>query len=172
MQIAIRDAPVLRDGFRTYSFNQAFPEVANLERIEVLKGPASILFGEIQPGGVINLVTKKPLNEPFYEAELQVGSRGFVQPRIDVSELLTDDGRLRYRLNALYQRSDSFRDYDQENRRFFISPVLSWRISDSTDLSVALEYINDKRPADFGTLAFGNGVADVRRDRIPMNLMR
>jgi len=51
------DAPVLRDGFRRYGSFQSFPEVANLERVEVLKGPASILYGEIQPGGLINLVS-------------------------------------------------------------------------------------------------------------------
>ena len=68
------NVPILRDGFRRYGFFENFPEVANLERIEVLKGPASILYGEIQPGGLINLVSKKPLAEPFYEAELQVGN--------------------------------------------------------------------------------------------------
>lgn len=70
-------APILLDGFRQYGLggNQTPVETANLERIEVLKGPASILFGEIQPGGVINLVSKRPLSEPFYQAELQLGSR-------------------------------------------------------------------------------------------------
>lgn len=160
------DAPVLRDGFRTY-VNQAFPEVTNLERIEVLKGPASILFGEIQPGGAINLVSKKPLSEPFYETELQVGNRGFVRPRFDFSGPLTADGSLLYRLNGLYQRGDSFRDYDQEVRRFFIGPTLTWKISPNTDLRVSLEYTDDKRPADFGLPAFGDGVVDVPRDRIP-----
>lgn len=160
------NVPILRDGFRRYGFFETFPEVANLERIEVLKGPASILYGEIQPGGLINLVSKKPLAEPFYEAELQVGNRGFVRPRIDISELLTSDGRLRYRLNALYRRGDSFRRYDQEDKRFFIAPVISWKISDRTDLSVSLEYTNDKRPAELGLPVVGDRVVDVPRDRI------
>jgi len=168
------DAPVLRDGFRRYGSFQSFPEVANLERVEVLKGPASILYGEIQPGGLINLVSKKPLAEPFYEAELQVGNWGFVRPRFDISGPLTSGGSLLYRLNGLYSRSDSFRGFDQENRRFFVSPVLSWRISDSlqdssasrTDLTILLEYTDDKRPADFGLPVVGNSVVDVPRDRI------
>lgn len=113
------NVPILRDGFRRYGSFESFPEVANLERVEVLKGPASILYGEIQPGGLINLVSKKPLAEPFYEAELQVGNWGFVRPRIDISELLTNDGRLRYRLNALYSTGESFRGFDQDERRFF-----------------------------------------------------
>lgn len=160
------NVPILRDGFRRYGFSENFPEVANLERVEVLKGPASILYGEIQPGGLINLVSKKPLAEPFYEAELQVGNWGFVRPRIDISELLTSDGRLRYRLNALYRRGDSFRGFDQEDKRFFIAPVLSWKISDRTDLSISLEYTNDERPADIGLPVVGDQVADVPRDRI------
>lgn len=160
------NVPILRDGFRRYGSFESFPEVANLERVEVLKGPASILYGEIQPGGLINLVSKKPLAEPFYEAELQVGNWGFVRPRIDISELLTDDGRLRYRLNALYRRGDSFRGFDQEDKRFFIAPVLSWNISPSTDLTVSLEYTDDKRPADIGLPVVGDRVVDVPRDRI------
>ncbi|WP_242072097.1 AMIN domain-containing protein [Nostoc sp. FACHB-110] len=59
-------APVLQNGFRQYDFAE-IPEVSNIERIEVLKGPASILYGEIQPGGLINVVTKQPLSEPFYQ---------------------------------------------------------------------------------------------------------
>jgi iron complex outermembrane recepter protein len=171
-QFSIRgfeDAPVLRDGFRRYGSFGSFPEVANLERIEVLKGPASILYGEIQPGGLINLVSKKPLAEPFYEAEVQVGNWGFVRPRLDISGPLTSDGSLLYRLNALYQTGDSFRGFDQEERRFFISPVLTWKISDRTDLTVSLEYTDDKGPADFGLPALGDEVVDVPRDRIGHN---
>ncbi len=160
------NVPILRDGFRRYGSFESFPEVANLERIEVLKGPASILYGEIQPGGLINLVSKKPLAEPSYEAELQVGNWGFVRPRIDISELLTDDGRLRYRLNALYSTGESFRGFDQEDKRFFIAPVVSWKISDRTDLTVSLEYTDDKRPVDLGLPAIGDRVVDVPRDRI------
>ncbi|NJK49561.1 AMIN domain-containing protein [Candidatus Gracilibacteria bacterium] len=61
----------LRDGFR---IGQGGRETANLERIEVLKGPASVLYGNLEPGGVVNLVTKKPLSEPYYFAEFQAGN--------------------------------------------------------------------------------------------------
>lgn len=108
------NVPTLRDGFRRYGSFETFPEVANLERVEVLKGPASILYGEIQPGGLINLVSKKPLSEPFYEAELQLGNWGFVRPRFDISGPLTSDGSLLYRLNGLYRRGDSFRGFDKK----------------------------------------------------------
>lgn len=161
------DVPVLRDGFRRFSFFPGeFPETANLEQVEVLKGPSSVLYGEIEPGGLVNLVSKKPLSEPFYEGQFQAGSYGFISPQIDFSGPLTTDKRVRYRLNALYRREDSFRDYEQENRRFFIAPTVSWKIGDRTDLSVQLEYSDDKRPFEVGLPAFGEGVLDVPRDRI------
>ncbi len=166
-------APVLRDGFRAFGLNgnqdsqsQSFPEIANIERVEVLKGPASILFGQIEPGGLINAVTKKPLNEPFYEAELQVGSRGFVRPRIDISGPLTSDRSLLYRLNALYLRDDGFRNFDTDIQRYFVAPSVTWKIGDRTDLNFQLEYLNDQRPSDTGLVAFGNKVANIPRDRI------
>ncbi|MEL6459769.1 MAG: TonB-dependent receptor [Cyanobacteria bacterium J06621_15] len=142
------------------------PETANLERIEVLKGPASILYGEVQPGGTINLVTKKPTSEPLYEAELQIGSRGFVQPRIDFSDALTPDKNVRYRLNALIQNDEGFRDFDQNIQRQFIAPIVTWNINEKTDLTFNFEYLHDKRPYDTGLVAFGDGIIDVPRSRI------
>ena len=166
-------ATVLRDGFNVSASDnfgrsgfQPLSDTANLEQIDVLRGPASILYGEINPGGVINLVTKQPLDEPLYEAELQVGSRGFLRPRIDLSGPLSSDDRFLYRLNALFQTDDGFRDFDQDIERIFVAPVLEWRIGDRTDLTVELEYLNDKRPYDSGTLALGDGIVDIPRDRI------
>ena len=130
---------MLRDGFRQYGgFGQSFAETANLERVEVLKGPASILYGQIEPGGIINLVTKKPLDRPFYEAKLQLENRALVRPQIDFSDALTSDGRLGYRLNALYRHENSFRDFDQDFERFFVAPIVSWQIGDRPQRIVVL----------------------------------
>ena len=165
--------PVFRDGFRLYSPNgngdaagQNFPEIANIERIEVLRGPASALFGQIDPGGAVNVVTKKPLETPFAEVALQVGSDGLLRPRIDVSGPLSENGNLLYRLNAVYLSEDGFRDFDQDIERFFVSPSLTWKISDRTDLNLQLEYLDDQRPLDTGLVAFGDGLADIPQDRV------
>jgi len=165
--------PVFRDGFRLYSPNdngdaagQGFPEMANVERIEVLRGPASVLFGQSEPGGSVNVISKKPLEQPFYDVALQAGNRGFVRPQVDISGPLNEDNSLLYRLNAVYQREDGFRDFDQETERFFIAPTLSWSLSDRTDLTVQLEYLDDERPFDPGLVALGDGVAEIPRDRI------
>ncbi|MBI4785219.1 MAG: TonB-dependent siderophore receptor [Oscillatoriophycideae cyanobacterium NC_groundwater_1537_Pr4_S-0.65um_50_18] len=156
---------ILRDGFRLYD-NLGVQETANLERIEVLRGLPSVLYGQSAPGGMINLVTKQPLSEPFYEAQLQVGNLGLVRPSFDLSGPLTTDASLRYRLNAAYQHEDGFRDFDTDVERFFVAPVLSWDIDDRTTLSFNLEYLNDQSPFDLGLVAIGDGVADVPRDRI------
>lgn len=161
--------PVLRDGYRLYGEFQAIPELANLQQVEVLKGPASILYGQIEPGGIINLVSKKPLAEPFYEAELQVGSREFVRPRIDLTGPLTSNGDLLYRLNTLYKHEKSFRNFTTDIDRVSVAPVLTWKISDRTDLTIPLEYIYNHGPADFGILKFGNGVAPIPRERVINN---
>ncbi|MEH2286593.1 TonB-dependent siderophore receptor [Nostoc sp.] len=142
-------------------------ETANLERIEVLKGPASVLFGTVEPGGIINLVTKQPLSEPFYSAELQAGSFGLVRPSIDFSGPLNSDRTLLYRLNAVYETGGNFRDFDQGVDRFFVSPVLTWKISDRTDLTFEFSYLDDTRPFDItGIPPIGRKIADIPYSRV------
>ncbi|MEO0767810.1 MAG: TonB-dependent siderophore receptor [Cyanobacteria bacterium J06649_4] len=160
--------PVLRDGFLLPTFigDAAEPEVANLERIEVLRGPASVLYGQTEPGGVINLVTKQPLSEPYYNLQLQAGNGEFINPSVDLSGPLTSDGRLLYRLNALYRQENSFRDYDNNFERFFIGPSLTWLVSDQTDLTLNLEYIEDNEPFDAGLVPLGDEIPSVPLSRV------
>ncbi|MEM7061850.1 MAG: TonB-dependent receptor [Cyanobacteria bacterium P01_B01_bin.77] len=165
--------PVFRDGFRLFSPNgngdaagQNFPEIANIERIEVLRGPAAAQFGQIDPGGAVNVVTKKPLATPFAEVEFQIGNNGLLKPRVDVSGPLSENGDVLYRLNAVYTSEDGFRDFDQDTERFFVSPALTWKISDRTDLNLQLEYLDEERPLDTGLVAFGDGLADIPQDRV------
>ncbi|MEM7594048.1 MAG: TonB-dependent siderophore receptor [Cyanobacteria bacterium P01_A01_bin.83] len=162
------DTTVLRDGFRQFGGQgQNFVETASLEQVEVLKGPASILYGEIEPGGVINIVTKKPIEEgSLYEATLQLGNDSLVRPQLDFSDSLTADGSLRYRLNALYRHENSFRDFDQDFERFFVAPVVSWQIGDRTDITFQLDYTDDESPLDNGLVASGDGIVDVSFDSI------
>ena len=165
--------PVFRDGFRLFSPNgngdaagQNFPEITNIERIEVLRGPASAQFGQIGPGGAVNVVTKKPLATPFAEAAFQIGNNGLLRPRVDVSGPLTENRDFLYRLNTVYTSEDGFRDFDQDTEQFFVSPALTWKISNRTDLNLQLEYLNEQRPLDTGLVAFGNGLADIPRGRV------
>ena len=160
---------ILRDGFRRRTevgARQALQETANIERIEVLSGPSSILYGNVEPGGIINLVTKRPSSEFFAEAELQAGSFGFVRPTVDITGPITAEGDLSYRFNAAYESGEGFRDFDTDIERLFVAPVLEWQISDRTNLILALEYLDDSRPFDRGIPPLGDGVVDVPRDTI------
>lgn len=152
-----------RDGFRDNDF-YSIAETANIDRIEVLRGPASVLFGQAQPGGIINLVTKQPLREPYYEFSFSGGSYEFYRPTLDLSGSITSDGSLRYRLNAVYQNSDSFRDF-VNTERFFIAPVLAWDLSENTTLTLNFEYLHDDPLYDRGLTALSNGSLPLPIDR-------
>ena len=155
---------ILVDGFK--DGRSGIRETANIERIEVLKGPASVLYGGVEPGGVINLVTKQPLREPFFNAELSGGSFSTFRPSIDISGPLNSERNLLYRLNSVYETSNGFRDFNQNIQRFFISPTLKWEIGQATNLTLQFDYLNDERPFDRGFLAFGNGMLDIPVERI------
>ena len=134
------------------SFNtRTAQETADLERIEVLKGPASVLFGQGEPGGIINLVTKKPLSTPYYNIEFTAGSFDFYRPTLDFSGPLNEDGSLAYRLNIAYESAGSFRDFT-DSRRYFIAPSLTWIISPSTKLTLEASYLQDRRSPDTGLI--------------------
>ncbi|MDZ8257307.1 TonB-dependent siderophore receptor [Nostoc sp. ChiQUE01b] len=122
---------------------------ANIEQVEVLKGPASVLYGEGEAGGLVNYVTKKPLDTPYYSASFTAGSYDYYNPTIDLSGPLTTDKKLLYRLNVSYENSGSYRDYI-ENDILYISPVLSYKISDATTLDFTYEYLNSKQGFDRG----------------------
>lgn len=125
-----------RNGFRRYySF-----DMTNVQRVEVVKGPASALFGEAQPGGIINYITKRPL--PERETELSVRYGRWDNRRFYVGHtgpFREDDKRLLYRIDASYQKSNGFRDFEREER-IFIAPVISWEPTDRTKVILDFEW--------------------------------
>jgi iron complex outermembrane receptor protein len=138
----------LRNGFRDDGF-LTFTDPANIERIEVLKGPASVLYGQFEPGGVVNYVTKQPLSNPFYAGELAIGSYSFYRPSIDFSGPLTPDKSVLYRLNVAYENSGSFRDF-VNSEVFVAAPVLTFKLGEATNLTLEYEYVNVDRTFDRG----------------------
>ena len=127
-----------RDGFRL-QYGGASREMANIESVEVLKGPAAILYGMVEPGGMVNVVTKKPLATPYYAATQQFGSYNLYRTTLDATGPLTKDDTLLYRANLSYQNSGSFRDFAGKEDVFF-APVLTWNISPKTQVNFELEY--------------------------------
>jgi len=152
-----------RNGFRNDDF-YSVSETANIERIEVLRGPASVLFGQSQPGGLINIVTEQPLRQPRYEVSFEGGGFDFYRPTIDFSSPLNTDGSLRYRLNAAYQDAGSFRDF-VNTERIFIAPVLAWDLSESTTLTIDFEYLYNDPVFDRGLVALDDGSLVLPIDR-------
>ncbi|MGI2903687.1 TonB-dependent siderophore receptor [Tolypothrix sp. VBCCA 56010] len=131
----------LRNGF---AVQDNFVNPTNIERIEVLKGPASVLYGQFEPGGVVNYITKQPLSEPYYSAEFTAGSFSTYRPSIDISGPLNSDKTLLYRLNAAYENFGSFIDFNHQET-YAIAPALSYKIGDATTLTLEYEYLNVDR---------------------------
>ncbi|MEM9005703.1 MAG: TonB-dependent siderophore receptor [Cyanobacteria bacterium P01_F01_bin.86] len=134
-----RSFNAFRNGLRDLDGGGSVLPLGVVERVEVLKGPASFITGAIEPGGVINYVTKQPLSEPFYELGLEVGNFGRYEPSVDLSGPLTTDGDVLYRFIASYGRQDSFQDF-VNTEEVLIAPSLSFNIGDRTDLALFYEY--------------------------------
>jgi iron complex outermembrane recepter protein len=135
-------------------------DTANLESVEVLKGPASMLYGRIEPGGLINVTTKRPLGTPFYALEQQFGSYDFYRTLWDAGGPIVKNGELEYRFSGTYQRNNSFRDFVSMDR-VLVSPSFTWRPSQSTELNVNLEVFDQNYKADFGLPVIGNRPAPI-----------
>jgi iron complex outermembrane receptor protein len=122
------------------------------ERIEFLKGPAAILYGDVAPGGVMNFVTKKPLDYEYKRFELKLGQYGLFRPAIDISGSLNEKGNLLYRLNASYEKARSFRDV-VNNETIMLAPSITWNLSDKTSWNLEANYKLDKRVGDPGLVS-------------------
>lgn len=159
------------NGMRTrqYYFNQ--PLTNNLERIEVIKGPASASFSSVDPGGSINLVTKKPLAEDRKEISISAGSFSTVRGAIDFTGPLNQGKTLLYRLNIGYEDSKSFRDL-QYRKGYLISPSISYIPNDKTSLNVEVVMNNSNSRLDRGQAIFGAvaGKTDLNSTPITFNM--
>lgn len=138
---------LLRNGLRSTQVGAV--DLVNVERVEVLKGPASILYGALEPGGIINYVTKKPQPVASYSIGQQIGSEDFFRTATDITGPLTEDRSLLYRFNAAYTNTDSFR-HDIELERVAVAPSISWAPTDDTDFLVDLSYLHEEQPYDTG----------------------
>lgn len=127
----------MRNGFVEYAFlTQRDP--VNVDRIEFLKGPASLLYGASEVGGLVNTITKKPLSEHRYEVGLTAGTFKQFRPTIDATGPLNESKSLLYRVNFAFDQADSYRDF-VSNRNVFLAPSLIWNINDRTQFLTELE---------------------------------
>ncbi|MCW5296593.1 TonB-dependent siderophore receptor [Herbaspirillum lusitanum] len=143
-------------------------ETWGLERVEVLRGPASVLYGTNAPGGIANSVSKRPTAEPIRELQVQYGSFDRKQAAFDIGGAIDEDGKLSYRLNGLIRDAGTSVDGVKNNRRYF-APAITWRPSGDTSFTLLAHYLSeDLSPRNFipskGTL-FVNPLGQIARDR-------
>lgn len=146
---------LLRDGLRLQGNRyDTTSEPYGLERVEVFRGPTSILYGENAPGGVVNLVSKRPTAQARGEVQLSYGSNNRRQLGVDVSGPLTDDGRLLGRVVMLGRNADSQVDH-QPDDRLYIAPSLTMNFDDDNSLTLLATYQRDRTLMELGYPAAG-----------------
>lgn len=139
----------------------SMPEVSSLEKVEVLKGGAAILYGDVAPGGIVNLVSKKPKFNFGGEVNLRAGSYGLWKPSVDIYGPASK--KIALRLNGTYEKADSYRDKVQ-SEKFYINPSLLFKANEKTSVLFQTDYLQSDFTPDFGIGSIANTqIADVPR---------
>lgn len=123
-------------------------EPYSLERVEVFKGPASVLYGQNQPGGIVNMVTKKPRADAVKEVQLGFGSYGRTNAALDIGGAFDGKPELMYRLLAVANAGDQQADYTK-SKRLFLAPSVTWQPSAATSLTLYAQVQEDKGVGDY-----------------------
>ncbi|QBN20093.1 TonB-dependent siderophore receptor [Flavobacterium nackdongense] len=150
---------MFKNGFRYNS--GSIPEVTGLEKVEFLKGGSALLFGNVAPGGILNLVTKTPSFKQGGEVTMQVGSYAYYKPTLDFYGPLNKF--IAYRINGSYENSESFRDV-VKNERIYFNPSLLLNATKKTQITLQGDYLKADWTPDFGTGSIGKEIADVPRN--------
>jgi len=150
---------MFKNGFRYNS--GSIPEVSSLEKVEFLKGGSALLYGNVAPGGIMNLVTKTPKFTSGGEVSMQMGSYSYYKPSIDFYGPLNKS--IAYRFTGSYENSESFRDY-VKNERIYINPSFLFQLSDKTQITLQGDYLSADWTPDFGTGIYEKTILDLPRN--------
>ena len=113
-----------------------------LQEVDVVKGPSSVLYGQNQPGGLVNLVTKRPPTAPLHELVVNYGSFGRKQVQTDLGGPIDSEGHWLYRFTGLYRKSDTQVDFVPDDR-WLVAPAITWSPSSATTLTLLADYQHD-----------------------------
>lgn len=154
-------ATTLLDGMRIFGSRDALPQVDayRLQRVDVLKGPSSVMFGQGGPGGVVNQVSKRPTRERLNEVELQLGDHRYRRTNMDFSGAVDQDEQWLYRLTGSVYKSDGQIDETREER-YFIAPALTWQPSADTRLTLLANFQRDPHMGSYGSVPGVRSVFD------------
>lgn len=150
---------MFKNGFR-YNAG-SIPEVSSLEKVEFLKGGSALLYGNVAPGGIMNLVTKTPKFTQGGEISMQMGSYSYYKPSIDFYGPLNKS--IAYRFTGSYENSESFRDF-VKNERIYVNPSFLFHVSDKTQITLQGDYLSADWTPDFGTGIYGKTILDLPRN--------
>jgi iron complex outermembrane receptor protein len=150
---------MFKNGFRFNGGSK--PEVASLEKVEILKGSSALLYGNVAPGGILNMVTKTPSFKKGAEVSMQMGSYSFYKPIIDFYGPLNNT--IAYRFVGSYENSESFRDVVKKER-YYINPSFLFKAGDKTEIVLQGDYLKDNWTPDFGTGIIGKEIVDLPRN--------
>ncbi|WP_245615186.1 TonB-dependent siderophore receptor [Muricoccus aerilatus] len=146
------------DGLRTAGGRDANPstDFYRIERLEVLRGPASVLYGSSPPGGLFNIVTKRPAEQRIREVLLEAGTRDRYRAAFDLNGRLDENGQWLGRVIGSYSEGDGELDRTRE-RRYYISPSLTWRPDADTTITLQGHYQRDPESGSYGSVpAYGS----------------
>ncbi|MBP0597890.1 TonB-dependent siderophore receptor [Herbaspirillum sp. LeCh32-8] len=127
------------DGLRTTTSSRVAEQIFGLEQLEVLKGPGSLLYGQVLPGGLVNMVSKRPQAESFANADVTVGSHDFRQATLDLNKSLSENGKQAFRINGLISNSNDATDHVWFKNRY-IAPSLSLDLGPRTDFTILTSF--------------------------------
>ena len=150
---------IYKNGFRLNS--GSMPEVSSLDKVEILKGGAALLYGNVAPGGILNMITKIPSFEKGGEFAMQIGRYNFYKPSLDIYGPLNKS--IAYRFNGSYENSESFRDVVKKERYYF-NPSLLFAVSKKTEIVLQGDYLHDDWTPDFGTGIIGKNIVELPRN--------
>ena len=149
-------------------WNDTRPDPYTLERVEFLRGPSSVLYGQGSVGGVLNLTSKRPQAETQREVQVQLGSNARKQIAADMTGKLTQDGEWLYRLVAVGRDSDTQVDHVRDDR-VVIAPTVTWKPSAATSLTLQLTHQKDKSGSLIGFFPWQGTQLPNRYGQIPTN---
>ncbi|ENE4592102.1 ferrichrome porin FhuA [Escherichia coli] len=132
-------------------YNDAVIDPYMLERAEIMRGPVSVLYGKSSPGGLLNMVSKRPTTEPLKEVQFKAGTDSLFQTGFDFSDALDDDGVYSYRLTGL-ARSANAQQKGAEEQRYAIAPAFTWRPDDKTNFTFLSYFQNEPETGYYGWL--------------------
>ena len=132
-------------------YNDAVIDPYMLERAEIMRGPVSVLYGKSSPGGLLNMVSKRPTTEPLKEVQFKAGTDSLFQTGFDFSDALDDDGVYSYRLTGL-ARSANAQQKGSEEQRYAIAPAFTWRPDDNQDCPFLPSFQTEPETGYYGWL--------------------